>query len=339
MLSVSGSGLQKGWILQVDSELMPVASTGSGTVTVVRGFFGSQASSHSAGTAIKAVFPETNTVRTSRGFQGTPVQSHAVGAPITDLDGLGAYQFTLGVTAAQTGAHLTGQVDSTTTTIPVDNTAVLQVGWTVIVESEKMRITGLPTGAMEVQRGSDGTGAAAHGAVPIRGPVVVDPVSAKDGSLLGSTGRSVSCPGGVVRGVENLQFGCSTPQGGLPVGPGGDGVLAQVTLSSRALLPYAPAQAVTLSPVTLLRASGNVIPNQVTPVGISVIKCPDVNANRLVTPGDATLILQAYFGLYPINLNTQDVNVNGLVTPADATFAKQVYFLSQPQPVRCPPPS
>ncbi len=97
VLSVSGAGtVEKGWILQVESELMPVTAVGSGTVTVVRGFFGSQASSHSAGTAIKAVSSETNTVRTSRGFQGTAIASHAAGAPITDVDGLGGYGFTLG---------------------------------------------------------------------------------------------------------------------------------------------------------------------------------------------------------------------------------------------------
>jgi hypothetical protein len=95
VLHVSAAGLQKGWILQVESELMPVTAAGSGTVTVVRGFFGSQASSHSAGTAIKAVSSETNTVRASRGFQSTPVQSHAAGASITDVDGLGGYGFTL----------------------------------------------------------------------------------------------------------------------------------------------------------------------------------------------------------------------------------------------------
>jgi hypothetical protein len=95
-LALSGSGsVEKGWILQVDSELMPVTVGGSSSVTVVRGFFGSQAASHSAGTPIKAVFPESNTVRTSRGFQGTPIASHAAGAPITDVDGLGDYVFTM----------------------------------------------------------------------------------------------------------------------------------------------------------------------------------------------------------------------------------------------------
>ena len=94
-LHVSGAGLQKGWILQVENEFMPVTVVGSGTVYVVRGFFGSQASTHSAGTAIKAVSPETNTVRTSRGFGGTSIASHAAGAAITDVDGLGGYAFTL----------------------------------------------------------------------------------------------------------------------------------------------------------------------------------------------------------------------------------------------------
>ena len=102
-LPVSGGGsVQKGWILQVESELMPVTGVGSSTVTVVRGFFGSQASIHSAGTAIKAVSSETNTVRTSRAFQGTSIASHAAGAPITDVDGLGGYGFTLSSTAAPT---------------------------------------------------------------------------------------------------------------------------------------------------------------------------------------------------------------------------------------------
>jgi hypothetical protein len=95
-LPVSGSGsVQKGWTLQVENELMAVTGVGTGTVTVVRGFFGSQAASHSAGTAIKAVSSETNTVRTSRGFQGTTIASHAAGAAITDVDGLGSYGFTM----------------------------------------------------------------------------------------------------------------------------------------------------------------------------------------------------------------------------------------------------
>lgn len=313
-------------------------STAPHTMRAVRGFYGTIAAAHGTG-PIQAFLEEPDTMRVARAQAGTTAQPHDAGKAILDVDGLGAYEFTLGVTAAETGAHLTGQVNSTTTTIPVDNTAVLQVGWTVIVESEKMRITGLGTGAMEVERGSDGTGAAEHGPGPIRGPVVVDPVSAKDGSLLKSTGRSVSCPEGVVRGVENLRFGCSTPQGGLPLGPSGDGVLAQVTLSGRALLPYTPSQAVTLSPVTLLDVSGNAIPHQATPAGISVIKCPDVNGNRLVTNTDAVFIAQAYFGIIPLDLDTQDLNLNGYVTNADSVLAKKVLFLSEPQPVRCPPPA
>jgi hypothetical protein len=94
-LPVSGSGtVQKGWVLQVENELMPVTGVGSGTVQVARGFFGTQASAHSNGTAIKAVFPEINTVRTSRGFGGTSIASHALGASIIDVDGLGSYGFT-----------------------------------------------------------------------------------------------------------------------------------------------------------------------------------------------------------------------------------------------------
>jgi hypothetical protein len=94
-LPVNGSGsVQKGWVLQVENELMPVTGVGSGTVQVARGFFGTQASSHGAGTSIKAVFLETNTVRTSRGFGGTSIASHAAGASIIDVDGLGSYGFT-----------------------------------------------------------------------------------------------------------------------------------------------------------------------------------------------------------------------------------------------------
>jgi hypothetical protein len=93
--SVSGSGsVQKGWALQVDSELMLVTNTGSGTVTVVRGTFGSQAASHNAAAALKSTFAETNTVRTVRGFQSTTIASHSAGAAITDVDGLGGYGFT-----------------------------------------------------------------------------------------------------------------------------------------------------------------------------------------------------------------------------------------------------
>jgi len=95
-LSVSGSGsVQKGWIVQVDNELMPVTGVESGTVTVVRGFFGSQASSHSAGAPLKSAYTESNTVRTVRGFQGTTIASHSASATITDVDGLGGYGFTM----------------------------------------------------------------------------------------------------------------------------------------------------------------------------------------------------------------------------------------------------
>jgi hypothetical protein len=94
-----------------------------------------------------------------------------------------------------------------------------------------------------------------------------------------------------------------------------------------------------LSPVTLLDVSGNAIPHQATPAGISVIKCPDVNGNRLVTNTDAVFIAQAYFGIIPLDLDTQDLNLNGYVTNADSVLAKKVLFLSEPQPVRCPPPA
>ena len=95
------SQLQVGWLLLIDNERMPVTEiTGPSSVRVVRGFFGTQASSHALHALIWAGSPEPNTVKVSRGLDGTALESHDAGSPITDLDGLGSYSFTLTRTSA-----------------------------------------------------------------------------------------------------------------------------------------------------------------------------------------------------------------------------------------------
>lgn len=113
-LPVSGSGpVQKGWIIQIDNEVMPVTGVGSGTISVVRGYYGSQAASHSAGAALKSAYSESNTVRAVRGFQGSTVASHSAGAPITDVDGLGGYAFTMSSPAVPAVIDFVWASDST----------------------------------------------------------------------------------------------------------------------------------------------------------------------------------------------------------------------------------
>jgi hypothetical protein len=61
-------------------------------------------------------------------------------------------------------------------------------------------------------------------------PAVVDFVSMFNGPFLGSTGRTVFCPGPILD-VGSVRFGCATT-GATPPGPSGAGVLSTVNLSA-----------------------------------------------------------------------------------------------------------
>lgn len=63
-------------------------------------------------------------------------------------------------------------------------------------------------------------------------PAVVEFVSVFNGPFLGSTGRTVFCPGAILD-TGSVRFGCSTT-GATPPGPSGSGVLSTVTFSALA---------------------------------------------------------------------------------------------------------
>lgn len=92
--------LQVGWMIKIDSEKMLITGLSGGTpgtATVTRAQEGSAAASHLAGATI---WGGTDRIGAARGAFGTTIASHSAGAPINDVDGLGAYVFTLSFNTA-----------------------------------------------------------------------------------------------------------------------------------------------------------------------------------------------------------------------------------------------
>ena len=62
-----------------------------------------------------------------------------------------------------TGAVLSGAIASTTaTTFDVDDGTLIEVGWSLLVDSEQMFVTDVSTNTVTVKRGNNGTTAATH---------------------------------------------------------------------------------------------------------------------------------------------------------------------------------
>ena len=116
-------------------------------------------------------------------------------------------------------------------------------------------------------------------------PAHLSVVSALDGALLGSTGRSVSCPSSSA-GVGTVRLACIT-LGDTPTGANGSGVLARFTLTATA----PGTSQITLPAPIIARRNGTVVPvDSTTPGSITVVacgpSCPTPTATS--TPGAPT---------------------------------------------------
>ncbi len=95
-ISVSNTALlQVGWVIRVDSEAMKItglAGGAPGTATVQRAQEGSSAVLHLSG---HLIYGGQDKIKVDRGILGSTIAAHAAGAAVSDVDGLGSYQFNL----------------------------------------------------------------------------------------------------------------------------------------------------------------------------------------------------------------------------------------------------
>jgi hypothetical protein len=219
-------------------------------------------------------------------------------------------------------------------TIKISDQSLLQVGWTVQVDSEQMEITGLTEGnpdTMTVIRGVNGTAVASHSeGRPIGGPIGhaeirANNITESDGlgayqfkvtwnaslatlvkyditpgiSFLESGGRQVfGCIGPTVTDGSFL-FGCSTwdpqyPGGGGRPGPTGSHLLATLTFAHKETIGTST---LTLDSgqTYLLDPPGNVIPALLINSSIIVPTCGDFNHDGGVWATDV-ILMRAHFG-------------------------------------------
>ncbi|MEX2225843.1 MAG: hypothetical protein WEB52_05265 [Dehalococcoidia bacterium] len=124
------SAVTVGSVMRVDHELMAVTAKSGSSATLVRGFWGSSAVSHSPGAVIGVIGPEANSVRVARAAYGTTAAAHATNDLVYDADGLGAFAYTVGSTFPATGQFggsqapptvLSSAVDGVVTTLPVSD--------------------------------------------------------------------------------------------------------------------------------------------------------------------------------------------------------------------------
>lgn len=113
-------------------------------------------------------------------------------------------------------------------------------------------------------------------------PAVLDFVDVVDGPFLGSTGRSVFCPGAILD-VGSVRFGCVT-SGTTPAPPSGSGVLSTVTFSALA----EGTSALTFTFASLSDPLGDDIPTNIQHGEIVVstpTSTPTSTATPIVAPG------------------------------------------------------
>ena len=145
-------------------------------------------------------------------------------------------------------------------------------------------------------------------------PAVLSFVSAQDGVLLGSTGRSVSCPSSSV-GVGTVRLACIT-LGDTPPGPNGGGVLARFTFTASA---PGSTQITIPAPIVATR-NGTVVPVEgTTPGSITVVACgPSCpTATPTSTPGASTATPAS-------GTATLSVDPPSLTTAVGSTFSVDV---------------
>jgi hypothetical protein len=138
-----------------------------------------------------------------------------------------------------------------------------------------------------------------------------------DGGWLGSTGRTVSCPGGQILGSGTAQIHCVTQQT-LPQGPTGSGNLAHLVVEASPTLIGTRFFFLTIGQV--LEVDGSIIPADVGFAQRTIIRCPDPNSNNVINAQDLGLIAQAIINpaLYT---PSRDPNNNGIVNAQDLGLA------------------
>jgi Cohesin domain len=109
-------------------------------------------------------------------------------------------------------------------------------------------------------------------------PAVLDYVSVSNGSFLGSTGRTVFCPGAILD-TGSVRFGCSTA-GTTPPGPSGAGVLATITFSALAT----GTSSLDLVWAQLSDPLAEDIPTAIQDGDVTVVEAPTATATLTATP-------------------------------------------------------
>lgn len=323
---------------------------GRSALRVFRGLHGTTPASHSSGAAVSVIGALDNAIRVSRGISGTTIANHNSGAQIWDVDGLAAYLFTTANLAPSTGVTLTQSMNTSATVVGITDNDALGVGWIIVVDNEKMKVTALAgDGAggapdnMTIARAQSGTVAANHvSGASIRGRVKVEFSNAGNASLLTSTGRIISSDAcdSPVKGAESITYSCAT-EGSSPLGPGPDsnqsGVLATVDIVPRLLEANTPQSTMTLTG-SLVDVTGESLGASFLNGNVKVVKCPDVNGDRTANfPGDVVAIARAALGQIP-QLPVHDITNDGNVNfPGDAITAAKIVTTGQPSSLRCVP--
>ncbi|MEX2246799.1 MAG: hypothetical protein WEC75_08935 [Dehalococcoidia bacterium] len=379
------NSISVGCTVTIDAEEMKVVSkTGDGpnppgtdpeTVTVVRNYYGAGATGHASGapllgatdsakvvrglyttaathagsTPVRAVLADPNAGKFARGLNGTTSVLHNPGAVLTDLDGLGSYSVTVKTALADPAVSLIASATAGATQILISNKNPLKIGWTVLVEDERVKITNLlgdgaggAPDAMDVVRAQDGTIADSHASgTSVLGPVVIDYVRADNSTFLASSGRTVRCDPHVLTQDSVTQL-CDT-QGNTPQGPSGAGFLATFRVRGKSFLPGSPTQAnraTVLSPLTVQDITADpAVPTAGNGV-MRTIRCPDFDGNRIANfSGDVINVAQAALLPSAPKLPQHDVDGNGVINfSGDVVASALVILIGKPGPVlRCIP--
>jgi hypothetical protein len=155
---------------------------------------------------------------------------------------------------------------------------------------------------------------------------VASVLSVAPGSLLGSTGRPVSCTSPVIA-PGSVSYSCST-LGSTPGGPFGSGVLATITFQPGA--NFGSANLVFATSFLDDTTGATSISHQPLIGAMLIGKCGDFNADNTVTVGDTLLMIQRFGSSAgpPPSPNWDpgfDINDDGRVSVADLVIEGQEF--------------